>query len=761
MIEGKEASLLIRGDAATPDGIARYRYILVREGRIVEISRWRPPLTEDLPLLETEPGDLIFPGLLNLHTHSTYNFLPLWSSPEAPFRNRFEWRSNPDYRKEVSGVARTVRKLDGMAKTASVLCELQAVAGGTAVLQEDYDLEDEQSLGGLLLCRDTASPENLGFAEGAQIQSVVDFFEPDKATGKPVRKRPYKGKYDAIAQYARARDSGKLAAAIVHLAEGRSGFGSNRGVDPYSRAEFEAFMALPEMADAEAVRQSPFAVVHGCGIDAQDPAHVKFLRERAISIVWSPVSNLLLYGDTTDVETLIEAGINVALGSDWAPSGSKHIWDEAKFARAYFDAIGSAVPDNLIFDMVTVNAARCLGSTRLGRIAEGALADFFILRSPIETDNPHEVFLGTEDRHVLATIIGGRPIYGDRKFLSAYGDNLQRLPKAEGSAVKNKAVHLPTQLDFNVDEGISQLEANLKALDPPIWRSNLLVSSDKLYRRRVQRLKAQLQHFGWGVQVWRHDGPSATPGQVPVAPDAVRVWRGFRNTALGYEDFEKKLGSIFMPCAVAIQQPLGLTAYLPALLKSDKPAPVPDEIALVFFEDEAIYKRMFSSAGGRAYALLHGTAFDGVRSKSGFPARFEGYLEAEKPLYLVDGKADWQTGTTQVFVGSRPDSLSPADFLAQLAQAATALRADLPVGLDAAIVSPGADYVIWWHHWQGEPAADRSPRELLADLAEPQMDATAQDTKAPPTIFWESGGVALAEGDALNFVFPRREATPW
>src|SRR4029453_7960210 len=100
------------------------------------------------------------------------------------------------------------------------------------------------------------------------------------------------------------------------------------------------------------VRSSPLTLIHGCGIDTRNPEHLRFLRERDISIVWSPVSNLLLYGDTLDVETLLAEGINVALGSDWSPSGSKHAWDEAKFARFYLDAIGSLVSDQQIFQMV-------------------------------------------------------------------------------------------------------------------------------------------------------------------------------------------------------------------------------------------------------------------------------------------------------------------------------------------------------------------------------------------------------------------------
>jgi len=752
MLEGQDPALLIRGDIVTPDGIARDRYILSRGGRIAEISRRRPPRTEGLPFLETKRGDWIFPGLINLHTHITYNFLPLWRSPNAPFANRFEWRNDAAYKQEVSALARGISQKPGMRETINVFGELQAIAGGTAILQEDFPLDSEKKLGRLLLCRDTAAPEDFGLPPDRKIVSVVDFFRPG-AGGAPTPEAA------RISEYRKARDNGTLVASIVHLAEGRSGFGSDRGFDPYSRAEFEAFMALPEMRDAAAVRSAPLALVHGCGIDAGNPAHLDFLRERDISLVWSPVSNLLLYGDTLDVESFVAAGINVALGSDWAPSGSKHVWDEARFARAYFDAIGSPVPDALIFEMVTVNAARCLGMDNVGRIREGAMADFFILRSPIETDNPHEVFLGTDDRDVLATIIAGQPIYGDRTLLADFQADLQDMPKVEGSAVRNKAVRLPPQLAFDVNARIGALEAGLKALDPPVKRSNLLVSSDKPYRRRILRLRAELQHFGWGVRQWRHDGPSATPGLVPVDPDSVRVWRGYRNPALDFAGFAKQLGATFVPSAVNVQAPLGLTAYLPALLPEAKPAAVPDEIGLAFFETRRFAAGAADSAVGRAYGLLDGALFDS-RSRGDFPVAFAGALTADQPVHLLPGKADWQTGRTQVFAGVRADGLVADAFLAALAAAAAALKAALPTDMDGAIVSAGADYVLWWQHWIGAPDSAAAIAQRLAGIAVPVLDAETRPAKAAP-LFWPSEGVPLSPGTPLNLVFPRRAATPW
>jgi len=56
------------------------------------------------------------------------------------------------------------------------------------------------------------------------------------------------------------------------------------------------------------------------------------LASRGASMVWSPLSNLLLYGQTADVAAAKKAGIKIGIGPDWAPSGSKNLLGELKVA---------------------------------------------------------------------------------------------------------------------------------------------------------------------------------------------------------------------------------------------------------------------------------------------------------------------------------------------------------------------------------------------------------------------------------------------
>ena len=57
------------------------------------------------------------------------------------------------------------------------------------------------------------------------------------------------------------------------------------------------------------------------------------MAQNKASMVWSPLSNLLLYGGTADVKSARAAGVPVALGSDWSPSGSKNLLNELKIAK--------------------------------------------------------------------------------------------------------------------------------------------------------------------------------------------------------------------------------------------------------------------------------------------------------------------------------------------------------------------------------------------------------------------------------------------
>ena len=94
-------------------------------------------------------------------------------------------------------------------------------------------------------------------------------------------------------------------------------------------------------------------------------------------------SNLLLYGDTTDVAAAKAAGVNIALAPDWSPSGSKSPLHELKVADLWDDEIlGDIFTDEEMVRMVTSNAADATNwQEHVGRIAPGMAADLAVIDS--------------------------------------------------------------------------------------------------------------------------------------------------------------------------------------------------------------------------------------------------------------------------------------------------------------------------------------------------------------------------------------------
>src|SRR5262245_26710137 len=73
--------------------------VYVTQGGIVAVQPRAQPAPAGfagVPVIET--GGTIFPGLIELHNHLSYNALPLWSPVPKRFTNRGEWPNHKDYR---------------------------------------------------------------------------------------------------------------------------------------------------------------------------------------------------------------------------------------------------------------------------------------------------------------------------------------------------------------------------------------------------------------------------------------------------------------------------------------------------------------------------------------------------------------------------------------------------------------------------------------------------------------------------------------
>ena len=82
-----------------PDGV-----VYVDEGRVTAVQERAEPAPagfEGVDVVET--FGTIFPGLIELHNHLSYNALPLWAPVPKRFEHRGQWPDYKDYRPMISG----------------------------------------------------------------------------------------------------------------------------------------------------------------------------------------------------------------------------------------------------------------------------------------------------------------------------------------------------------------------------------------------------------------------------------------------------------------------------------------------------------------------------------------------------------------------------------------------------------------------------------------------------------------------------------
>jgi cytosine/adenosine deaminase-related metal-dependent hydrolase len=130
-------------------------------------------------------------------------------------------------------------------------------------------------------------------------------------------------------------------------------------------------------------------------------------------VVWSPQSNIALYGKSMNVEAAIKSGIEVSLGVDWSPSGSNNILEELRVAdRVNNSQMHRIVQMDQWASMITARPARALSlGEYIGTLDVGKKADITILKR--RAKNPNASLLKTEMRDVEMVWIGGRLLYGD------------------------------------------------------------------------------------------------------------------------------------------------------------------------------------------------------------------------------------------------------------------------------------------------------------------------------------------------------------
>ena len=373
---------------AGADEIVADGRVLVMGRRIVGVLAAADPLPNSFksaPQIDT--GGTIFPGLIDLHNHFAYNLLTLWAPPET-YHNRSKWARAGGYISNVSLPLRTLADYEVTSTALVRYVEAKALVGGTTTGQ------------GIRTRVHGGSSMFQGSMRNAELPDNPDL--PGAGTRVPnLWVTP-----ENVASFKNSLNT--HAAYFYHLAEGTDVGARTTYFDLKTNG-----LITPSLVG-----------IHTLGLQVADRA--EFGRRKA-KAVWSPFSNLLLYGQTLALNE-IDPATPLALGSDWSPTGSKNLLHELKVARWVADSQHFALPDSELVASVTSRAAQILGwGSHLGQIAPHFLADLVVIAG--QTGDPFAGLVGARERDVRLVLIDGTARYGDPDLVAALGADKSSLEK--------------------------------------------------------------------------------------------------------------------------------------------------------------------------------------------------------------------------------------------------------------------------------------------------------------------------------------------
>ena len=335
-------------------------------------------------VLDCRGAAVLSPGFVNAHEHPAYSYAFPDAHLNPGYVHRDEWRLGTDGAQPLPIPEPVVYERDDPRSAAILLAmELRHLLGGATTIAGPGGLPG--------VVRNVDRHDRPGDIELYDYEADVEVFPFSFRAVEDLREECAGGPTHQFGH--RAADDLAFMAYVPHVGEGRK-------ASCAARAEVARYLQRVQRRDRR------YALVHGVATDREDYA---IMREFDVTLVWSPRSNLALYGETVDIAGALDSGVRIALSTDWAPSGSFHMREEVRCARRAASAAGVALSADALWRMSTVHGAYALGlEDRLGAIRPGMRADLVLVAHA--GGDPHEAVLSATHREVLGAWVDGRAI---------------------------------------------------------------------------------------------------------------------------------------------------------------------------------------------------------------------------------------------------------------------------------------------------------------------------------------------------------------
>ncbi|RFU35523.1 hypothetical protein B7463_g825, partial [Scytalidium lignicola] len=391
---GESGDVLIKGTVLTEKGPLSDGYVFVQGNKITHVGSDsdRGIHIEDATIIKCDRS-VISPGFINVHEHIKYATVSPLPNSGIIYSHRHEWRAG------VNGHKMVLVEVNGTDEAAAKWGELRHIfSATTSIVGEDMAPGLARNLDHVL-----------GLEEGLTAPSnTYAIFPLDDANGV-VRSGDCDYGPNAIDQ----TTAGRYYRYIAHIGE---------GLGPEAQNEFRCLsdknFDIDQMPDGGGkstdIISANIGLVHALGLSQAD---FDFVAQRNAKVVWSPRSNIFLYGKTLNITYLLDAGITVALGTDWVPSGSATMAREAVCALEVTKfSYRQNIESKTLWEMMTINAAKVAGfENALGSLEEGKLADIAVFGGR-QTGDPYAQAIYAPQEDIQLVMRGGKVLVATSGF---------------------------------------------------------------------------------------------------------------------------------------------------------------------------------------------------------------------------------------------------------------------------------------------------------------------------------------------------------
>ena len=367
---GEGDTLVIRGDVLTKDKVYLGGGVVVSNGKITKVGAITEADMAQATVL-TCPDAVISAGLINAHDHITYTNARPGDWDVERFNHRHEWRKGKNGHAKIDAPSTSTNETGELRM---LLSGTTSVFGSGSVTGLTRNIDKEDAVPGHKYAAYNTFP--LGDSGGSMYDS-------------------------GCSKYKYSLKSGTHA---PHIGEGISESALN-----------ELRCLSGEGEGAKNIFDSNLAIIHGV---AATPGIVSVMAENDTKLIWSPRTNISLYGDTARIPLYYSMGVTIALGTDWIYSGSMNMLRElqcADFLNSYY--FDYTLTDYDLWMAATYNGALALGyADVLGNLAPGYVADIAVYKKDGKT--LHRAVIDAKIQDVAAVILDGKIVYGDANVIT-------------------------------------------------------------------------------------------------------------------------------------------------------------------------------------------------------------------------------------------------------------------------------------------------------------------------------------------------------